>query len=150
MTNQMENSDWVSGLEEWRWDGVALKDILLRLDVISQHFYGMHRDWANTVPEQYRGHSHYMSSSNPVNSEQVICRFVEIWAVDQSGLALVHQFTSDMYLDVDYDESQKVMPLADAQALIDVTRERLRKQESGEDDVPENWALAGWDQSLAI
>ena len=145
--NQMENCDWVSRIEDWRWDGVALKEILLRLDVISQHFSGMHRDWAHTVPEHYRGYAHFVSSSNPVNSEQEIRRCVEIWAVDQSGLALVNQFTSDTYLGVDYDESQKVMLLGDAQALMDDTRERYRKQEAGEDEVREDWALVGWDQS---
>jgi hypothetical protein len=126
--SDVENCNWKETLEDWRWDGVDLKDILLRLEVISVHFMGMSRDWAATVPADYRRCAYVITSSNPFNSLEEIREYVEILAVDQAGQALVGRSILNTYLDATYGETFQVLPLAEAKSVVDEVRRTQKAQ----------------------
>jgi hypothetical protein len=144
--NKEQYDEWFSELEKWQWDGASVRDVLSRYQDLTR--CGLLCSWKHTIPEQYRGLAYFVDSYSPVNSIQEIRRCIEILAVDKEGQALVFECTTDSYLDVDYNEVQRVIPLTEAQALIDNAEERRRQHEAGEQEPSYDWSLAGYDQTM--
>lgn len=144
MTTQIESAeDWKVDLEEWQWDGRQLSEIIRRLDVISIHFSGMMKDWAQTVPDDCRGSQFYVSSANPYNSLEEIHSYAETMAVDQSGSALVRMSDVNTYTDAD-SERFVVMTVKEARELVDDYKWRRLKQEADADKTLGEGLFAAW------
>lgn len=116
-------------LEAWQWDGRHIQDITQRFDLINIHLPNKRKEWAHTVPVEWRGKVFYVESSNPVNSEEEVRRFAEILAVDDSGDALLFKTYHNTYTDDEAMESA-VMPIAQAKALIEDYRQRKAAQDA--------------------
>lgn len=117
--------------DEWKWDGQSVEAIQAHANQCGYADAGdlldwwpdMATDWALSVPEQHRGS--VLGEINHSGNEH----YVEIVAVDQQGKALVNKLTC--YPDLhDQNGTARVMPMADAVALVEQYREERQQAES--------------------
>lgn len=117
--------------DEWKWDGQSVEAIQAHADKCGYADAGdlldswpdMSTGWAASVPEQHRGS--VLGRIDESGDEH----YAEILAVDQQGQALVNELTCYPNLNAQ-NGTARVMPMADAMALVDQYRDERAQAEN--------------------